>query len=190
MYSVSLLPNEYRMLHKQTRKKEYTIIFSATFVVVLLLTYLLLSLLLHTKTTEFEMIKQENARLESSISKLEEMETLKEEVIALLGQATLASGANPRWHDTLNIIGNSVPDTVGITSMNINYSDEYSEVIIHGTTNNHMYVSDWLRKLEELTVISETKFNFSSIAEGEGIMHFELTLRIPSVLNQIGGESI
>lgn len=187
MYSVSLLPNEYRMLHKQIRKKEYTYILSITLLIVLLLVYLCLSFILKNKVYELEMEQNQIESLEKSINNMIEIETLKNKVDSMQEQLLQASGNNPRWDNILSVIGNSVPETVGISSMNINFNGQYGEILIHGTANNNSSISEWISKLEELAVVDQTRFNFSSADEKGEHLQFELTMIIPSGSVEMGG---
>jgi len=189
MYSVRLLPIEYKMIHKQNRKREYTYIIAATLIIVLLFTYLCLSMILNSKSNELTMEQNQLENLERSINNLIELEVLEKSVAEMQGQFLTAAGNSPVWHNVLAGIGNSVPDTVGISTVNINYNGEFGEATIHGTAGKNAPVSEWITKLEEFPEISNAKFNFSSLNEGEDHFEFELTLIINAAALQTGGGS-
>lgn len=175
MYSVSLLPYEYKMLHQSARKSNYSLLAAVAVMGVFLAVYLFLSLSAGEKDAKLQDLKAQNASVEENISNLESLEVMNNEVGRLLSQAILAAGTNPSWNDLIAAIGNSVPETMGLKTITMKYAGDSGECTIQGTSKDQRSVSEWMEALEALDGTANVKCNFSGLTDQEeGLFEFEL----------------
>lgn len=178
MYSVSLLPYEYRMIHTNARKKNIGLLLVTGVMCVMFFTYLILTIIEAGKEAELKGIRAETAAVDMQISRLSDLETLKKDVFSLLDTVTMAAGSNPEWESLIASIGNTVPESVNINYINLEYNGNEGVCNITGVGLSHQSVSDWMVKLQEVSGIGEIKCNISSrvTQSGNNDVNFELTI--------------
>lgn len=176
MYSVRLLPQEYRMLHTNACKKNISLVVAMVIMGVLFVAYLILTVLFSGKQAEIRGIKAENAAVEAQISKLSDIKVVSDEVSALLADAIQATGTTPDWEQLIVRMGNSVPNNVYLRNINLEYKENKGTGLIQGSGENHKAVSDWMKSLEDIKGLSEIKCEFSQVnGESNSSIDFELT---------------
>lgn len=173
MYNISLLPSEYRMLHQASRKKDKGLMISIIVMLGLFAVYLGLTLVMASKGHELDSIRNTNRIVENRISGIGELIALKNEAQSLSDMASKAYGNNPEWHSLLAEIGNTVPEDMGLTSIQLSFSDGKGNCIVQGVASSHQGVTDWIRALEELNKTGEVMCNYAQ--ETQGRVEFEIS---------------
>lgn len=180
MYSVSLLPQEYRMLHINARNKNIGLLIAMVTMGVLFVVYLILTILLSGKQAEIRGINAENSAVEAQITKLSDIKVVSDEVSALLADTMQAAGTNPDWEQLIVKMGNIVPNNVYLSNINLEYKDNKGTGLIQGSGQTYKAVSDWMKNLENIKGLGEIRCEFSSQVKGESSssIDFELTFVI------------
>ncbi|MCX7773783.1 MAG: PilN domain-containing protein [Clostridia bacterium] len=179
MYSVSLLPYEYRMLHQNARKKDVSLLIAVVAMAVAMAVYLFLSISAASKDRELEDIQAQQQSVSRQITRLQDLEGLNSKASSLLSQAMLAAGSNPTWSNLIAALGNSVPQSVGLTNISMKYAGIGGECILQGTAVSHQAVSEWMKELSALKGIGEIKCSFSSEDESNANNQVQFELRFP-----------
>lgn len=177
MYSVSLLPYEYKLLNTKARKKNVNLLIAIVVMGVLFVVYMILTVLLTGNNAKLNEIRKETYALEAQISEIDDLLTINNNVSSLLKNATLAAGSNPEWGNLIASFGNSVPETLSLTAIEMKYSEPEGQCNIKGSGITHQSVSEWIQRLNEVTGIGEIKFNISTSAAQSDIapVNFELS---------------
>ena len=167
MYSVSLLPSEYRAIHQSAKKKDIRLLITMGIMSILAIGYLVLSVTVLNLEKNYQIMQNENVDLLIEIDRFEGLELLNAQVNTLLLQAISAKGSNPKWDDLIASIGNSVPESVGLNTLEMKYNDTVHECVIEGTAKNHQAVSYWMESLENVEGIDGIKCSFLSVQQQE-----------------------
>lgn len=178
MYSISLLPYEYKLLNMKARKKNIGLMIAAVIMSVLFLAYMILTVYASGKNAELDGVRAEYAAVETQIEKMGDIKIIYDEVGLLMKDVTAAAGTTPDWNRLIASIGNSVPDSVYLTSIEMNYQESSGECIILGTGAYHGSVSAWLENLEEIPEIGDINCKFSSRSDSGDSVEFEVNFRI------------
>lgn len=179
MYSVSLLPYEYRLLNTKARKKNMSLILAMVAMGLLFAVYIILTIILTSKNSKLNEIRKEATSVESQISKIDDLFVISNEVSKMLNDASSAAGTNPEWDNLITSIGNSVPESVSLKSIEMEFNSTDGECNILGTGLTHQSVSEWLQKLEKVTGIGEILCEISTIDNMNDLtnpVRFELTI--------------
>jgi len=176
MYNISLLPSEYRMLHQASKKKDKGLMISIIVMLGLFALYLGLTLAMAAKGRELDSIRNTNRIVENRISGIGELIALKNEAKSLSDMASKAYGKNPEWDSLLAEISNTVPENIGLTSIQLSYSDGKGNCIVQGVSLNHQGVTDWIKALEELNKTGEVMCNYAQ--ETQGQVEFEISFAL------------
>lgn len=174
MYSVSLLPSEYKALNVKAKKNKVGLYISAIALICIMFVYFYFFFLSAKFDGKLDELKDESAQLSKKVKKLEPLEALSNSVAQQLGEVLIAWGNKPVWDDLISSIGNSVPETISISNMSFKYTEQVGECIIQGDANSHNDVSFWMQQIESISGIGEIKCKDSS--EDEGDIHFELSI--------------
>lgn len=179
MYSISLLPYEYKMLNTKARKKNINLLLAIGAMGILFVVYLILTVYASGKTAELSGIRAEHKAVEAHIAKMGDIKVINDEVGLLIDDVMSAAGSSPDWNQLIAAVGNSVPDSVSLSSIKLNYQGGSGECVIQGTGLSHQSISDWLKKLEDTSGIGETKCKFlsQSVSSGNSV-EFELSFPI------------
>lgn len=167
MYSVSLLPSEYKAIHQNARKKDILLLIAIGVIGVLTVIYLTLYIAVLNMEKEYLVLQDENVDILIQIDKLDDIEPLYSQVNSLLARAVAAKGMNPKWDELIACIGNSVPESVGLSSISLQYNGTNQQCVIEGTANNHQAVAQWLEVLETVEGIDQIKCSFSTVQQQE-----------------------
>lgn len=179
MYSISLLPYEYKMLDSKERKKNISLLIAIGVMGILFAAYLILTVYASGKTAELNGLRAESAAVEAQIANMGDIKVINDEVGILLKDVMTAAGTSPDWNQLIADIGNSVPEPVSLKSIKLNYQGSSGECIVQGAGSNHQSVSDFLRKLEDNSGIGEIKCKFSSRSDSaDDFVEFELSFPI------------
>lgn len=180
MYSISLLPYEYRMLAHSARRKNILLLYALTFLIALTGVYLLLSENVLEKEKDLNDIIEQNKMVSNQISELINLEEVNRKANVLLNQAVKAYGSNPEWSRLISALGNTVPPTAGLDNVIMNYAGDRGECIIQGTARDHQAVSLWMNQLEAMEGIEKINLNLSTRMEEDpsGFIQFELNLSL------------
>jgi len=179
MYSVSLLPYEYKLLNTKARKKNVNLLIAIGVMGVLFVVYMVLTIVLTSTNAKLNDIRKEAYAVESQISKLDDLLAISNEVNKMLNDASLAAGSNPEWGNLIVSIGNSVPESISLKNIEMKYSTSEGQCSIKGFGLTHQSVSEWLKKLEEVDGIGEIKCEISNIeTQQSGTVNFELDFTI------------
>jgi len=178
MYSISLLPYEYKIHNLKAKKKNIGLLLATGIMGVLFLAYTILSVYASGKTAELNGIRAEYAAVEAQIEKMGDIKIFYDEVGVLSKEVTAAAGSNPDWSLLISSIGNSVPESVILRSMKFNYQGSSGECVILGTGKDHGAVSGWLKKLGDTEGIGEINCKFSSLSGNYDSVEFELSFLI------------
>ncbi|NLM73000.1 MAG: PilN domain-containing protein [Clostridiaceae bacterium] len=180
MYSVSLLPNHYILQNQARKRKDKLLKISLIAMCVLFAVYSAV-LVVHTaKNNELKTLQKENQMVMDQISSLEDLTALNNSINEIYNIAKKAAGNNPSWEKIIVDIGNSVPETIGIISMELSYKDGTGTGRIQGLALDHNTVSAWLKSLSELSDISDIKCSFSTQTQedAEDFVKFEVTMSL------------
>ncbi len=179
MYSVSLLPYEYRLINSKARKKNISLILAMVAMGLLFAAYIILTIILTSNNAKLNEIRKEANSVESQISKIDDLLIISNDVNEMLNRASLASGSNPEWGTLITSIGNSVPESVSLKNIEMEFTSSEGECSILGTGLTHQSVSEWLQKLEKINGIGEVLCEISTIDNQDDItnpVRFELTM--------------
>lgn len=179
MYSVSLLPYEYRLINTKARKKNVNLLIAMGVMGVFFLIYVILSVVITTNNAKLKDIRKEAAVVENQISEIDDILNMSNDVSKLLNEATLAAGTNPEWGELITNIGNSVPESVSLISIDMKYETSEGECSIKGTGLTHKSVSEWMQRLEKVKDIGEIKCVISTQTahqEENSPVNFELNI--------------
>jgi len=155
MYNISLLPSEYRILNKQARKKDYTLLIAIGIMCLLLISYFVLSIISAGKNFELKGLKDKNLEIENQIVTLEEIEELDNEVKKINDKIKTAMGTTPKWADIITEIGNTVKPTTSIISFKMNYMNDAGKCEIEGNAFSLTALTEWVNKLETIPDIDD-----------------------------------
>lgn len=179
MYSVSLLPYEYKLLNTKVRKKNVNLIIAMGVMGVLFVAYMILTIVLTSKNARLNDIRKESYSVESQISKIDDLLVISDEVSKMLADASKAAGSNPEWGNLIASIGNSVPETISLKSIEMKYGTSEGKCSIEGFGLTHLSVSEWLKTLEDVDGISEIKCEISKLETQQSeTVNFELNFTI------------
>lgn len=179
MYSVSLLPYEYRLINTKARKKNISLILAMVAMGLLFATYIILTVILTSKNAKLNEIRKEATSVESQISKIDDLLVISNEVNRMLNDASVAAGSNPEWSSLITSIGNSVPESVSLKNIGMEFTSSDGECNILGTGLTHQSVSEWLRELEKVSGIGEILCVISTIDNMDDVtnpVRFEITI--------------
>jgi Tfp pilus assembly protein PilN len=163
MYSVSLLPSEYRAIHQNVKKKDIRLLIAMGIMSILTVAYLVLTFTMLNLDKEYQALQDENVDLLIEIEQLKGLEQLNYQMESLLAKAVAAKGSVPQWDEILVQIGNSVPETVGLESVDIQQIESIHKCVIEGKATDHTAVSQWLKALEGIEGIEDIKCSFSAV---------------------------
>ncbi|MGI6084346.1 MAG: PilN domain-containing protein [Acetivibrionales bacterium] len=181
MYSVSLLPYEYKLINIKARKKNVNLIIAMGVMGVLFTVYAILSIVLTTNNAKLNEIRKEASEVEAQISEIDDILAMRDQVNKLLKDASLAAGVNPEWRSLTAEIGNSVPESLFLTEVGMKFEDPTGVCIIKGTGSTHESVSEWMNRLEEVPDISEiicTSSALSDQLDENSPVNFEIRFKI------------
>lgn len=176
MYKISLLPDEYRMLHQASRKKDKGLMIFIVIMLALFMTYLCITILTSAKGRELEKITGKNQAIANRITGINELVALRNEAQSLSDMASSAYGTSPEWDVLLTEIGNTVPDGIGLTNMILSYSDDNGNCVVQGVASSHQSLTDWIRSLEETNKTGEIKCSFAQ--ENQEFVEFEISFTL------------
>ena len=88
MYSVSLLPYEYKLLNTKARKKNVNLLIAIGVMGVLFVVYMVLTIVLTSTNAKLNDIRKEAYAVESQISKLDDLLAISNEVNKMLNDAS------------------------------------------------------------------------------------------------------
>ncbi len=179
MYSVSLLPYEYRLLNTKAQKKNISLILAIVAMGLLFAVYIYFTIILTSNNVKLNEIRKEAASVESQISKIDDLLVINNEVSEMLNYASQAAGSNPEWGSLITSIGNSVPESVSLKNIEMKFNSSDGECSIVGMGLTHRSVSEWLQKLEKVNGIGEIMCEISTIDNKDDInnpVRFELTI--------------
>lgn len=180
MYKVSLLPNHY-ILQNQARKRKDKLLKISLVVMCTLFAVYAASVILHTAVkNEFRTLQKENKRVLEEISELEYLSALNNDINAIYNRAKTAVGNNPDWNKLIVDIGNSTPETIGITNMELSYEGGNGTGKIMGLALDHSTVSAWLETLNELIEITDVRCSFLTQTQesADDLVQFEITMKL------------
>lgn len=179
MYSISLLPYEYRILNSKTRKKNINLLLAIGAMGILFTVYLILTIYASGKAAELNGIRAEYAAVEAHIAKMGDIKVINDEVGLLIKDVKTAAGTRPDWNQLIAGIGNSVPNSVSLKNIKLNYQGSSGECVVQGTGLSHQSVTDWLKNLDDTSGIGEIKCKFSSQSDtSNNSVEFELSFPI------------
>lgn len=178
MYSVRLLPSEYRIAHQSVRKSGISLLAAIGVMGALLVVYLILSVSAASKSNELSALQYQNDVMAMRITELEGLDVLYNDVSKQLADVLTAAGSNPSWDKLIATVGNSVPASIGMDNLIMRYSSEKKECMIQGTVSNHLELSNWMDKLEELDLIENPLCTSTSLSDTGSGIKFEVTFTI------------
>lgn len=178
MYSVSLLPYEYRMMHQKARKKDISLLLAILVMGILAAVYFILTFSAYAKAQTLKELEAQNADVEMQSAKLEGLLELNAEVTGLLTQTSAAIGSIPEWNKLIKTLGNSVPETVNIININAKYTTDSKQCILNGKAADYKSVAEWISSLEKLDEIGEVRCK-TSANEGKSVL-FEISIELMS----------
>lgn len=182
MYSVSLLPYEYRIINTKAKKKSFNLFIAMGAMGVFFVVYFILTIVLAGKNTELNSIRNEADIVEAQISEIDDILTISNDVNLLLKDVSLAAGKNPEWGRLITAIGNSVPESVNLVNTEMKFEDSKGECSIQGVGLSNKSVSDWIQKLEEVDNLGEIKCIISTLSDPKvenSPVNFELSIELP-----------
>ena len=182
MYSVSLLPYEYRIINTKAKKKNVSLFIAMGVMGVFFVVYFILTIVLAGKNSELISIRNEADAVEAQISEIDDILTISNNVNLLLKDASLAAGKNPEWGRLITVIGNSVPESVNLVNTQMKFEDSEGECSIKGTGLSHKAVSDWIQRLEKVENIGEIRCVISTLSDKNvenSPVNFELSVPLP-----------
>ena len=164
MYTISLLPSEYKVYQNAQKRNDLIITIGIIIISCLITAVILSSVIASSYNRELTMIKDNNHNLVEQIDKLKPIELLQNQADALQLQINQAAGVSPEWNKLVISIGNSVPATVGLISLSAIYNetDQTGIIIITGNATNHDAVALWLSELGEIEGMGEVLCQFST----------------------------
>lgn len=182
MYSVSLLPSEYRMLITSARRKGRMLLIAILIMILLASVYLVLTAKMVQKDGELEKMQLQNALLDKKIAELTDLENMNIEANSKLRKVISAYGTHPDWESLIAELGNSVPDSIGLTYLGMTYANGSGQCSVQGTARDNQSISEWMKELKAIPGIDDVKYNFSSwLEEASGSsVQFELSLTLQS----------
>ncbi|NMA67528.1 MAG: hypothetical protein GX957_15065 [Clostridiaceae bacterium] len=166
MYNVSLLPAEYRLKHQSEKKKDASLLIALSAMCALLIIYLVLTFITNSKTKELDRLIKQNKLTTAEITELTPLSSLYKETQSTFDIVKSAAGTNPEWDNFVAFIGNSIPETMGLISIDMSYSGSSGKCIIIGTAQDHKTVSDWIVCLEEASRTGEIRCSYSEVSSG------------------------
>lgn len=188
MYSISLLPSEYRNLKASARKKELSVLVMATIVIAFAIIFVTISVIASTYDSNLESLQNENASLERRIREYQYIEVLQSEVSALQSQVLQIAGSSVDWSIIIREIGNSVPPQISLSSLVITFPDTFGLMIIQGNAASHDTVAAWMERLKEIQGLSGLQFKLSEIDNNsDDTVAFELNIPFTTAVQLNGG---
>lgn len=180
MYKVSLLPSEYRLYTRTAQRKDWTLLIASVAMIVLFMVYFVLSANTLKKDNELNNIKLQSEALDQAINHYLQVEKLNDDVNTLLEKALAAYGTNPAWHEIISYIGNSVPNSIGLTSLNMIVRQGAGECTVQGATPDIESLTSWIERLGSIPGVGEVSYNFSSKIEenNPGDVQFDLSMTL------------
>jgi len=178
MYNVSLLPYEYKLLNKQARKKDYTLLIAIAIMCCLLIAYFILSIISSRMNSTLKDAKVKNSDIENQIASLLSIEELNNEISKLYDKAQTAVGTTPVWANIIADIGNTVKPTASFTDIKMSYNEDTGEGVINGVVYDLASLTEWLNELEEISGINDIKFSISSNSGSNEPIQFELIFTV------------
>lgn len=179
MYSVSLLPYEYKLLNTKARKKNISLLVATGVMGILFIAYMITTVVLTTNSAKLKYIRKESNAVETQISKSDDLLSISNDISVMLTEASSAVGTNPEWSNLLITIGNSVPESLILKNIEMKYSDPEGKCSIKGAGQSHNSVSEWLKKLEEVKGIDKIKCELSSSENQQSrAVNFEIEFSI------------
>lgn len=181
MYSVSLLPYEYKLVNTKARKKNVNLLIAIGVMGVLFTVYAILYIVLASNKVQLNEIRKEANVVEAQISEIDDILAMNNQVSSFLKDASLAAGFNPEWERLITEIGNSVPETISLNNLVMKFESSEGECSIKGTGLTHQSVSDWMKRLEGITDIGEIKCVHSAYTDQQkenSPVNFELNIAL------------
>lgn len=176
MYSVSLLPLEYRN-YQSVLKRNDRFIFMGLIAALASLAVLVTAIAISSiYDGELKRIKSDNEEIVKQIDELKPIEALQTQVADMLAMINLTAGLSPSWENIITVIGNAVPPSIGITSISADYSDGIGKIIITGSASSHEYVSVLLKSLSKVNGFGEISCIFSVKSDASNDIGFEIDI--------------
>ncbi|MGI6124454.1 MAG: hypothetical protein ACOYIG_09795 [Acetivibrionales bacterium] len=132
---------------------------------VLFAVYVILSILLTSNIAQLNKVKKEAETVEAQIAENNDLLTMSNNVNILLKDATLAAGENPEWGKLITAIGNSVPESISLSNIKMEFDNQSGFCTIDGVGLTHNSVSEWIQRLEEVTGIDEIRCSLSALSD-------------------------
>ncbi len=185
MYSISLLPSEYKSYLVSSRKRELTIMILSVVVVALALILFMVTLISNIYDNGLERLENENAVIEDRITDYLYIEGLKAQMLSL-EQQIQQIGLFIDWGSMITDIGNSVPKRIGLESIMIGNSDTL-RIMIRGHAISHEDVSDWMLKVGAISGLQNIQCKSLIVDENSGLIDFELDIPLLTADNTAAG---
>lgn len=174
MYSISLLPSEYKSYLASSRKKELSIMILSVVVVALALILFMVTLISNIYDKGLESLEGENAVIENRIENYLYIESLQAQMLSL-DQKIRQIGLFIDWGRLITDIGNTVPKRIGLESITIGSSDSL-HIMIRGHARSHEDVSEWMKKIGTMSGLQSVQCRSLLVDDNSGLISFELDI--------------
>jgi Tfp pilus assembly protein PilN len=175
MYSISLLPSEYKSYLASSRKKELSIMILSVVVVALALILFMVTLISNIYDKGLESLEGENAVIENRIENYLYIESLQAQMLSLDQQILQIGVFFIDWGSVITEIGNTVPKRIGLESITIGSSDSL-HIMIRGHARSHEDVSEWMKKIGTMSGLQSVQCRSLLVDDNSGLISFELDI--------------